>query len=436
MSLQAQNSARPERRLTLLFIAAGSIFAFIGTVLGALMLASLSGVRIPFSLELFTDHPYLQIFGFLSEFVCGVGYSVIPLFKSRKLANPRVAYIPFSLITIANVLGVIAVTASGKYYVPLFEVLSFLILVSSVIFCYQVLRIIGRPSKILTEAEPFLSMATISFVLISIVFFLSSVEPGVLGNNGDLFSAGFIYLSLPGFAGSMIFGVELRTVAFRMTNYRKKVAMTTAVVQAVSISLSFLSVFRGLSYLGSVASTSFLLSAVCFAISIRIFEGKRRSRVLLPLTEGRSNVASHSAISDYSGTCIFSSILWLLFSFSLGVAWQLFGIGNFAIRDSFIHSLAIGFIGSAITAYAVVLLPGVISQRPPKKRLSLLPLLILNAGLVIRDAGNFYSTWSAGSLPVWESLSGAFIIIAMILLISNIHGERMGGPERTRFGMC
>ena len=141
MTLQAQDSRRPERRITLLFIAVGSIFGFIATFFGALMLASMSGISLPFSLSLFSDHPYLQIFGFLSEFVCGVGYSVIPLFKSKKLTNPKVAYAPFSLITNANILGIIEVAGAEKYFGSIFQVFSFFVLVSSVIFCYQILEV-------------------------------------------------------------------------------------------------------------------------------------------------------------------------------------------------------------------------------------------------------------------------------------------------------
>ena len=142
MNQTTQTSTRNERRITLLFIAAGSIFAFIGTVLGALMLARMSGVSIPFKLALFQDHPYLQIFGFLSEFVLGVGYSILPLFKSTKLTNPRAAYLAFSLITAANIISIFAVLGSVRYYVSLFHVLSFLIFLSSVMFCYQILRLL------------------------------------------------------------------------------------------------------------------------------------------------------------------------------------------------------------------------------------------------------------------------------------------------------
>jgi hypothetical protein len=244
----------------------------------------------------------------------------------------------------------------------------------------------------------------------------------LLGDNGELFSPGFLYLSLAGFIGSMIFGVELRTVVFRMTNYRRNFARITTILQALSIGLAFFSTFKGLGFLGSPASISFFLSVICFAISVRIFE-RRKSKVLLPITSGRPNVASHNAISYYSDVCISSSILWLLFSCALGVGWLVFGIENFAVRDSFIHSIAIGFIGSAITAYGPVLLPGVLSRKAPKERLSLIPLAFLNASLIIRNAGNFYSIGLA-SLPIWEPLSGLLVIIAMILLMNNMHFRR------------
>lgn len=430
-SFQTQDTRRPERRLSLLFIAVGSIFAFVATVLGALMLSGLSGLDMPINLKLFSDHPYLQIFGFLAEFVCGVGYSIIPLFKSKKISNLKVAYIPFSLITAANVLGILGVTEAGAYYVQLVQVSSFLILVSSTIFCYQILQVLGRPSKILGEAEPFLSMAALSFVLISVIFLVNSAFPKYLGaGNGDLFSAGFIYLSLAGFTGSMIFGVQLRTIAFRMTSYRKRTVKVATFLQAVSILLAFFSTFRGLGFLGSVTSVAFLSSACCFSFAIRIFEGRASSRMLLPLTEGRTNVASHNTISDYTDACISSSMLWLLFSFVLGVLWEVFGVSDFAVRDSFIHSIAIGFIGSAIIAYGVVLLPGVLNQRAPRKHLSLLPLLLLNVGLIVRDGGNFYSALSSGSLPIWESLSGLFIIAAMIVFFNNIHLRGNGKPQQ------
>ncbi len=424
MTLQEEDAVRPGRRITLLFIAVGSIFGFFATILGALLLANLSGIHDVPSVSLYSDHAYLQIFGFLSEFVCGVAYSVIPLFKSKKLTNPNTAYIIFSLITAANLLGIAAIFIGGSYYSSLFKIFSFLILISSAFFCYQILDVLSGPRS-LGEAESFLSMATISFVLISVIFFAATTFPQLL-NAEDLFGTGFLYLSLIGFAGSMIFGVELRTVAFRMTNYRKSFAKPAALLQAVSIALAFLSSFRDFGVLGDFSGVTFLSSAVCFAISIRIFEGRKQSRVMLPLTSSRPNVATHNSISDYTDACILSSVLWLVFGLALGIFWQFHDSTNFWIRDSFIHTLAIGFIGSTITAYGPVLLPGVLMDKAPRKHLSLIPLLLLNIGLLIRIGGNFYSTLFPSGPPMWESLSGLAIIAAIVILMKNLHFREAG----------
>jgi hypothetical protein len=431
--LSTQDS-RPERKLTVLFIAVGGSFAFVASIFGALKLAQMSGITTPINISLFLDHPFLQIFGFISEFVCGVAYSIIPLFSTTRLSNPRLGYVPFSLITIGNALGIAAVVAGSSYYSSLFQIFSFLILVASVFFCYQMIGVLRRKSsKVLAEARPFFLMAAISFFLISTVFFVDTTFPEFLGRIGeDLFSPGFLYLGLVGFVGSMIFGVELRTVVFRMTNYRKSLARVAAAVQAFSIVLSFLSILEGFGWLLSVASIGFLVSAISFAISIRIFEPRRTTRLLFPMTEGRANVASHTAISDYSDACILSSMIWLLFSCILGVVWLVFGSEDLLVRDSFIHSVAIGFIGSAVIGYGPVLLPGVLVGKAPKKNLSFLPLLFLNVGMIVRNGGNFYSVWfhaasattGLSSLPMWESLSGVLVITAMILLMNNMHFRR------------
>jgi len=388
----------------------------------------MSGIKVPINLALFADHPYLQIFGFLAEFVCGVGYSVVPLFTTSKHRDPRLGYVSFSLITTANLLSIAAVLIQG-FANLLFPMASLAILLGATIFAYQIIELsyarspkhATTTSHPLSEGEPFFSMAAISFVLASLVFMISLLYPRLFLSGSDLFSPGFLYVTLLGFAGSMIFGVELKTTVFRMTSYRKDFARSTVIIQGLSIALSFLSIFKGLSgYLVPLASITFLVSGICFGLSIRIFEGRRKSRTLLPVTRATPGAASHDAISSYSDACILTSVLWLILGCISGIAWLLFDYTNSAVRDSFIHTLAIGFIGSTLVAYGPVLLPGVLSGKAPKKDLHLYPLLLLSTGLVVRDAGNLYSLWS-NALPVWESVSGLLVVVAMILLMKNMH---------------
>jgi len=88
-------------------------------------------------------------------------------------------------------------------------------------------------------------MAVLSFVLVSFVFVISQLHPDSLSEAGDLFSLGFLYLSLLGFVGSMIFGVELKTTVFRVTNYSKDLAKSTVMIQGFAILVSFFGAFGG-----------------------------------------------------------------------------------------------------------------------------------------------------------------------------------------------
>jgi hypothetical protein len=421
---QQQNAgAREGRRLTLLFIGTGGIFTFFASSIGALMLANESGVRIPFNLSIFVSHPYLQIFGFLSEFVMGVAYSVLPLFKSKELPSKKAAYASYFTMTTANLLILSAVLSQVSYDATyLFDISSLLVLASSIIFALETFRTLGRPSKFLGEAEPFMFLSALSFVLISIIFLAQEIGIFV---SSDLFSLGFLYLSLLGFVGSMIYGVQLRTVAFRTTNYRKELARILPVFQGLSVGFAFAASFLNFNLLDIFDSLFFLAAAILFVISIRVLE---RTRARLPLGSAvgvGSGISIRNRIFTYSNICTISSSLWLLFSCLLGVFWMLPGFSStsisFLIRDSFIHSLAIGFIGSTVISYAPVLLPGVLSRKAPSENLSLWPIILLDAGIILRDAGNLYSSATNSSLPIWEALSGILIISAMILLMKSLH---------------
>jgi len=76
-----------DRNLALLFVATGAIFGIYGSGLGSLMLASLSGFRLPLQEIGFASHPYAQIYGFIFEFIMGVAYILVPRFKGERLTD-------------------------------------------------------------------------------------------------------------------------------------------------------------------------------------------------------------------------------------------------------------------------------------------------------------------------------------------------------------
>jgi len=420
---EAVEQARPERRLTILFIATGGSFAFFATAIGALYLAELSGVPVGFNFIPFATHPYLQIFGFLAEFVIGVANSILPLFKSKRRESLALAYSSFVLITVANL--VILVSILLNFSGSAFELAGALILASSIIFAYETLRILGRPSKLLGEAEPFMALSSVTFILLALTLLLQYARA-----QQETFSPALIYLSLFGFVGSMIYGVEHRTIAFRMTKYRKKPALAGFALQSAAVAAIFLGgVVAGYSgFFEGLGSVLFLGAAGLVIFSLKIFE---RRTVTLPIGSkvGNPLIVSPRTIASYSNACMISGSSWLLLACVLGALWVIQGEGSFAIRDSFIHSAAIGFIGSTIVAFGPVLLPGVLSKKAPNRNLSLWPLILLNASLILRVAGNFFPVSYGGtpSLPAWESASGILILASMALLMRSLHLGRGAG---------
>lgn len=403
---------RIERRLTLLFIATGGSFGFIATIIGALYLLALSGVSLGINFGIYESHPYLQIFGFVSEFVIGVAYSILPLFKSKKRTSLALPYSNYVLIAIANIVLLFSAVTNASALE--FELGAVLIIGSAIIFAYETIKILGRPSIFLAEAEPFMALSVIAFVLLAIQLLLEYLD------GREPFSPEFLYLSLIGFTGSMIYGVELRTITFRMARYRKHVAILAFILQACSVALIFLAGFAEQSIFEAIASVLFLGAAISFAISIRIFE-KRRTVLSLGSAVSSPSAASHNTISRYTAICTVSSSSWVLFASLLGVVWLEFHNSSFAVRDSFIHAAAIGFIGSAIITFGPVLLPGVLSKKAPSKELDLWPLILVNAALILRVLGNFYSLATVSGLPIWESISGLLILVAMVWFMKGLH---------------
>src|SRR5487761_176443 len=219
----------PERRLTILLISTAIIFAFIGSTLGAFALAHISGVPTDLGLGFFPAHPYLQIYGFIAEFIVGVAYSLLPRFKAAHVSNIELGYIVYVLLTSGNALFLSSPVLTS--YTQIAETLApLLILISSVIFVYQVNSLASRPIGGFPETN----------------------------------------LLLIGFAGSMIYAVEIRSVSFRQCNYRKNLTQVCARLQAAAIATTFLAILLpALAWAGAVL---FLGAALAAVLSTRIFE--------------------------------------------------------------------------------------------------------------------------------------------------------------------
>lgn len=382
------------------------------------MLAALSGVPTGFGLTLFSAHPYLQIYGFIAEFVVGVAYSLLPRFKVGRVPSLGLAYITYLLLTSANILFLVS-AALSSYSVIFGSTAALLILAGSAAFASQVFSLALRPRGGFLETNPLIMLSSLSLVLLSFALLLEEVGSITM----DEFSPQMIFLALLGFAGSMIYSVEIRSVSFRQSDYRKRMARLTSAFQACAVAVIFLSILLPLSFLAIAGATLFLIGSLSMIFTIKIFEFSR------PLMYRPAMTRMHFSILRYNEVGILSGSVWLLFGIILGIALIATNSSIFFIRDSFIHSIAIGFIGSTIIVFAPMLLPGLLGKRAPVSGLSYGPIALLNAGIILRIVGDS-TLLSHSTLPIWESISGPLIIGAMIWFLIVLHD--VGRHPRSR----
>jgi len=417
----------PSRRLTLLFIATAGLLAFFGTTVGAIMLASLSGVPVVLGLTLFLSHPYVQIFGFLMEFVFGVAFSLLPRFKGIRATRlwTNLGYFSYCIATTANVMFIVSAVQLIPKESWFLDVLgAALIFLSAAIFFCLTSFLALNPKGGFHEANPLIFVSGLSLLLVSALLLVNQSN-----SNYDVFTLQMVFLALLGFVGSMIYGVEIRAVVLRQSNYRKRWARVSGAMQFSAVLVAFASALNPsyLLFLSTLGAVLFLAAAAALVLSIRSFEFARSLMNIQAMTK------PHYRIVQYNEVYIASGSIWLLLGCGLGIVAAGLGRGDpFVVWDSFIHSVAIGFIGSTVACFAPMFLPAILGGKSPSSTgLSLGPLIVLNAGLIIRVVGGLTSLFGTRMLPLWESLSGPLILAAMIwfvLMFRNLGRSRKQLP--------
>ncbi len=373
-------------------IATGAVLAFVGSSMGGLMLAGITGVSVPAQLESFPVHPFLQIFGFLAEFVLGVGYSLLPRFGATSLRSVSLGYTVYVAITTSSII-MIAATVIPAPAPMLWGLSAFLLLCGSAIFLYQLVDLLGTPRPAFPETRPLILLSGFSFLMVSLVLVIQ-LAMGQAAALGDLFTPSAVYLSLLGFVGSMIYAVSIRSVSFRQSDYRRTWARDAYLAQGAGVGLTFAGTILDIPILSQGGGVLFLIAAVCLVLSIRIFE---RAHAIMNRS-AMTNV--HLRIMHYNEACVALAAAWLLLGCLLGVLWQVADQGSFVLKDSFIHAIAIGVVGSAITCFAPMLLPGLLGTKGPVTGLTYGPIALLNVGVLLRIAGDLQEPITR-SLPLW-----------------------------------
>lgn len=387
-----------ERSAAILFIATGSLFAAIGSVSGSLELSSLAGASLPSVLNLFASHPYLQVYGFLFEFIAGVSYVLVPRFQGRHMGRMPLVIASYVSATAGNV----AFIAGGLEPKISWWLAGYLLIVlASLVYSVQTLVSLSW------------SGVVDGLVAVSCVSLPASASLLAASNPGPeaAFSQPLLLTALLGFAGSMIFAVELKTAGFRYSVPRAWASKIVLGTQSAGVASSIASVF--FAKVLPLSSALFTCSAIISVVALRA----ERSA----LTDERRKLLPKRDLVRvrYHEICVRVALFWLVAGTVASDFWAIWP-SSFALRDTFIHVTAIGFIGSTILGYGPILLPGLLSGRAPHRGLTTGPLIILASAVTVRAAGNMVQA-AEGGVPQWEPVSGYLVLIAMVWFVLMAH---------------
>jgi len=368
-------------RITIVGIILSSILAFLGTFFGSLWLGIISGL--PLFTPIVKFHPDLQL-GFLNLFILSVSYLLLPRFKNKALDKKLLAYISLFLVFSGNIINFFnSFTAF------------LLIFIGNTIATYILLKILGKPSGPLALAEPFMILSLVSLPLSSLLRIYTYPYHD------------FLQFFLFGFPSSMIFGVMVRTVHFRIAKLRRNLIKLSFLLFLLAHLLSFFKFYSEFFFFS--ASLIFLLGLDAFKI---VTKG--------PILDKMKEVDKVRYLY-FSKVFIIASI-WLI----LGNIFLLLNNYHPFLRDAFIHSITVGFIGNTIMAYAPILLPPLLEGKITYKPINLKPIYLVNIGNLWRIIGlNLQISFTfLSSLPIF---------LGMVLFLKMIHSPSLNlKPKSTQ----
>jgi hypothetical protein len=402
------------------FIITAVIVLFIGSSIGAIWMMSIFGTAaVPQWLHgTFQLHKILQMDGFLTLLIMGIGYMIVPRFRNIQLASVNLAYASFILILGSLIIQLIQIVNNDKN-------LSLWVMISRIsgiaiflIIIFWTLRV--RP-KLLGLSDYFVTVCLVSLITVNVID---------LSGYGYVNSLTHIQLWLL-FPILMIFGIEYKTLPSFLGFIRPRKKSAIASLFFISIcmisgltSVLFMDMLLLLSIIFNVA---LFASALTFASAVYAFGGFD-NRDILQLIKGEKK-------ARYSFTVIHIKIsfLFLFIGIAMAILFSLVG-QYFVFYDLVIHSIAIGFIGLTIALYLPLMLPPIIGKIVYFTNFNKIPLLLIIISLGIRAGGDLILTQPLSSssleyirysspkiLTYFFGLSGWFIVAAMLVFVIMLH---------------
>jgi hypothetical protein len=113
-----------------------------------------------------------------------------------------------------------------------------------------------------------------------------------------------------------------------------------------------------------------------------------------------------------------AAYLWLLLGLALLLPYTL-GATHPRLYDSFIHSLAVGFIGTMLMAHGPMVLPALLGRSAEPEKLSLLPLGLLVGANGLRVGGGLLAPVAPWLRPLvgWSGLLILVVLLTFLLMV-------------------
>ncbi|MEM2856373.1 MAG: NnrS family protein [Candidatus Nitrosocaldaceae archaeon] len=379
------------------FIIISIILLFIGSSLGALLMMNLFGFNLRLGFDIMTLHKIIQIDGFLTFIIMGIGYMLIPRFRNIDAPSKYYIYSTLSLMLCSLSLSLISlVFMIDMIYSRLF------MLFAITIFGYYVFKIIRIRPKLLPIAD--------YFVILSIISLLSTNIMRLFDQSSTLQR---IEMSLT-FPLFMIFAVEYKTLPSFIGYINPNIFYTK-----ISLIFAFLSITMGLTslYLYELAipfSITLLTTVIAFDKSVYATHGFNYKSIMDRLNGLDEELTRYRFILLY----IRLSYIFLYSSLLVSILYHVYHY--FALYDLSIHLLTIGFIGITIKLYLPMMLPPIIGRSIKFVRFNMIPLYLILTSLVLRIVGVFMLD-TKDNLLLIIGASGWLLVIALLLYLRMVH---------------
>ncbi len=216
----------------------------------------------------FQLHKTLQMDGFLTLLIMGIGYMIIPRFRNIQLASIKLAYLSFFLVLFSLVFRIVIQTVTVVGNDSVNYLLSICImtlrLAGVIIFLIIVLQMLRIRPKLLGLSDYFIALSVLTLIIVNIIELLSLYRYA----NSDSLSYIQYWLLFPIL---MIYGIEYKTLPsfLGFIRPRKTLGIASLIVASISIILGLLSIIISIDILplGIIFNALLLVSSLLFASS-------------------------------------------------------------------------------------------------------------------------------------------------------------------------